>query len=215
MNTYHKIQSVYKRDPETNHKTFLEGQWSLPEFDYLKNNNWIYTEKVDGTNIRIMFDGVKAWFGGKTDTSQMPTRLANKLAVYCAENLDIFFNTFDSIENIPESHVCMYCEGYGAGIQKGGKYRKDQNVVLLDVKIGSWWLKREDVESLGDTFQTDVVPIIGKGTLLEAIERVREGFTSNWGDFIAEGIVARPEVDLKSRNGDRLITKIKHKDFIR
>ena len=34
-----------------------------------------------------------------------------------------------------------------------------------------------------------------------------------WGDFIAEGIVARPKVTLFTRKGERLITKIKHRDF--
>jgi hypothetical protein len=46
------------------------------------------------------------------------------------------------------------------------------------------------------------------------IDQTRTGFKSQWGDFIAEGIVARPVVELKSRNGDRIITKIKYKDFI-
>lgn len=41
----------------------------------------------------------------------------------------------------------------------------------------------------------------------------REGFTSTWGDFIAEGIVARPEVELFDRMGQRIITKIKYNDF--
>jgi len=31
--------------------------------------------------------------------------------------------------------------------------------------------------------------------------------------FQAEGIVARPKVELLSRTGERIITKIKHKDF--
>jgi len=49
---------------------------------------------------------------------------------------------------------------------------------------------------------------------MEAIEMVRNGFNSQWGNFMAEGIVARPKVELKTRKGERLITKIKHRDFI-
>ena len=44
-------------------------------------------------------------------------------------------------------------------------------------------------------------------------ELARKGFNSYWGDFKAEGIVARPAFELKARNGKRLITKIKYKDF--
>ena len=51
MELYHKIQSVFKRDPATNHKRFLMGEYSLPEFEYLANNEWVATEKIDGTNV--------------------------------------------------------------------------------------------------------------------------------------------------------------------
>ena len=109
---------------------------------------------------------------------------------------------------------CLYGEGYGAQIQKGGgKYRPTQDFVLFDVKVGEWWLQRSDVESIAGVFALDVVPIIGTGTLNDLIAMVREGFNSTWGPFAAEGIVARPAVELKTRNGSRIITKLKHKDF--
>ena len=76
---YHKIQTVYKRDPVTKYKTLLEGEYSLPEFEYLADNEWVWTEKVDGTNIRVMWDGWKKLsFGGRTDNAQIPTPLVNK-----------------------------------------------------------------------------------------------------------------------------------------
>ena len=54
MNEYHKIQTVFKRDMQKNGKTLLEGHWTLPEFEYLSVNIWSWSEKVDGTNIRVM-----------------------------------------------------------------------------------------------------------------------------------------------------------------
>jgi len=57
------------------------------------------------------------------------------------------------------------------------------------------------------------VPIIGMGTLHEMVELAKTGFKSRWGDFMAEGVVAKPAVELKSRNGERIITKIKYKDL--
>jgi len=57
------------------------------------------------------------------------------------------------------------------------------------------------------------VPIVGKGTLQDGIDLVKKGFNSVWGDFLAEGIVARPAVELRTRRGDRVITKIKACDF--
>ena len=108
---------------------------------------------------------------------------------------------------------CLYGEGYGTKIQSGGNYRPDQDFVLFDVNVGGWWLQRPAIEDVAAKFAMDVVPVIGRGTLHDAITMARSGFNSQWGNFLAEGIVARPVVELKTRNGSRIITKIKHRDF--
>ena len=108
MNEYHKIQTVYKRDPATKFKTPLEGDFSLPEFEYLKDNVWVFTEKVDGTNIRVMFDGETITFGGKTERAQIPVPLMNRLNQKILPQLEMFKAIFDS------DRVCLYGEGYGA-----------------------------------------------------------------------------------------------------
>ena len=208
MNQYHKIQTVFLRDPATNYKTLLEGQYALPEFEYLADNQWVWTEKVDGTNIRVMWDGTTITFGGKTDNAQIPAFLVNRLS-------DTFFPLRDTFLSLwPDGGVCLYGEGYGAKIQKGGgNYRPDQDFVLFDVKVGDWWLRRGDVEIVSAKLGIDVVPVIGYGTLFEMVELARNGFESEWGHFTAEGIVARPYVELFNRGGNRIITKIKHSDF--
>lgn len=139
MKDYHKIHTLFKRDLKT--KRIIPGRYSLPEFEFLKDNWWVFTEKVDGTNIRIMWDGTNITFGGKTDDAQIPTNLLSKLQ-------ELFHN-------------------------------------------------KE----------------IGEGTLTDAVEMARKGFKSKWGDFMAEGLVAIPKTELKTRKGERIITKIKYKDF--
>jgi len=208
MEKYCKIKTVYKRNPDTKFKTLLEGQFSLPEFDYLKYNEWVFTEKVDGTNIRIMFQNGRIKFSGKTDDAQIPAKLTNWLNDKFSNQIETMNEMFDDAE------VCLYGEGYGAKIQKGGgNYSKEQQFALFDVKIDEWWLKRSDIEDIAIKLHIDIVPIIGSGNLFDMVERTRKGFDSAWGDFTAEGIVARPMVELFARNGRRIITKIKHKDF--
>lgn len=207
MNQYHKIKTVFLRNPETNYKTLLEGQFALPEFEYLKDNEWIFTEKVDGTNIRIIQNPPELKFYGKTANSQIPSFLVNKLN-------EIFNSLKGKITKIFPGEACLYGEGYGAKIQKGGgNYRQDQGFVLFDVKVGDWWLRREDVEDVAEKLGIDVVPIIGEGDLYEMVEIAKNGIKSRWGDFQAEGIVARPKTELKTRSGKRVITKIKCRDF--
>lgn len=202
MKEYHKIQTIYKRD--TSGKIII-GDYSKPEFKYLSKNDWLWSEKVDGTNIRVMWSEGNVKFGGKTDKAQIPSNLTNRL-------IELFptekFLSLDSTE------MCLYGEGHGSGIQKGGgNYSLNQDFVLFDVKIGHWWLLRKDVEEIAEKLNISVVPIIGAGTLFEAEELVKKGFNSKWGNFLAEGLVLTPMVPLMSRNGDRVITKLKYKDF--
>jgi len=209
MHEYHKIQTVFKRDPSNKHRTLLEGQWTLPEFEYLANNKWVFTEKVDGTNIRVYFRDGKIAFGGRTDRAQIPATLVERLNDRFLSQAERLTDIFDGAE------VCLYGEGYGAKIQKGGgNYRPDQDFVLFDVLVGYWWLQRSDVEDVAKKLGLDVVPVIGTGTLLEMVERAKAGIPSTWGDFQAEGYVARPATELKTRSGHRLITKIKCRDFV-
>ncbi len=210
MIEYHKIDTVFKRDPETKHKLLIIGDYSNPAFEYLADNQWTFTEKVDGTNIRVIYSEGRVSFGGKTDAAQIPAYLVDRLRQKfdTPEQIELFASIF------PDGG-CLYGEGYGAKIQKGGgNYRQDQDFVLFDVKVGPWWLLRDAVEDVARKLSADVVPIIGVGTLHEMVERARTGFDSAWGPFQAEGIVARPSTELMMRNGARIITKIKHKDFV-
>ena len=206
MREYPKIQSIFKRDEKT-HK-FIEGQWSLPEFEYLQNNQWIFTEKVDGTNIRIIWDLETVRFGGKTENAQIPAFLVSKLQ-------DLFpVEKFQKY--LYESSLCLYGEGYGARIQKGGGNYKADGVdfVLFDVLIDEWWLKREDVEDIASKLGIETVPIEYRGTIHDAIALIKSNsLYSKWGNFLMEGLVLRPEVELFTRNKQRIITKLKHKDF--
>lgn len=206
MDTYHKIQTVYKRDPENNHKTLLDGEYSLPEFEFLKDNEWVFTEKVDGTNIRVIPGRDHMVYRGKTDKAQMPPTLQSAL--------EGRFNPLHEkmLEMFPEG-ACLYGEGYGAKIQSGGNYRPDQDFVLFDVRVGDWWLQRADVEDVASTLGLDIVPVIGWGTLDAMVAQAANGITSTWGNFQAEGIVARPSTELCTRSGERIITKIKTRDF--
>jgi ATP-dependent RNA circularization protein (DNA/RNA ligase family) len=207
MREYHKIDTVFKRDPDTKFKTLVIGDYSREEFGYLAGNDWVFTEKVDGTNIRVIVHDDAVSFGGKTDNAQLPAFLVRRLEELFMPQLAVLVETF------PDGG-CLYGEGYGAKIQKGGaNYRADQDFVLFDVKVGEWWLQRETVQDIGAKFGINVVPIIGCGALKEMVAMVQCGFNSTWGEFVAEGVVARPAVELKGRDGKRIITKLKHRDF--
>ena len=208
MTEYHKIQTVYLRDPATKHRTLLDGQWSMPEFGYLASLPWEWTEKVDGTNVRVIVsgDGHVVKFGGKTEEAQLPTKLYDRLVQRFVGNPAV----------TALGDCVLYGEGYGAGIQKGGElYAERQDFVLFDVFSGGLWLRREDVYDIARKLDVPHVPVFGHGSLHEAINVARAGADSKVAASPRkiEGLVMRPAHELLTRRGDRVIAKIKAKDF--
>lgn len=207
MKPYHKIPTVFKRDPTTENKTLLLDKYATPEIEYLWNCWWTFTEKVDGTNIRVVsLPSGDICFCGRTDRANIPAKLTNRLR-------ELFPHHERLHEQFPDG-ACLYGEGFGAGIQKGGgNYQATQEFVLFDIRVGNWWLEQEAIREIAKKLELKVVPIIGAGNLEDMMHNVECGFSSVWGPFQAEGIVARPDVELFGRNGERVICKLKTKDF--
>lgn len=212
MLPYHKINSLYKRDATTKYKTFLRGQWTQPEFELLAELEWIGTEKVDGTNIRIIWDGQAVSFAGRSDNAQLPGPLTNYLQTHF---------TPERMEHALQGPVTLYGEGFGGKIQKGSGYSPDQRFILFDVwaeaePLGVW-LNRETVEGIAEGLDIPAVPVRYRGSLIGAEGMVFQGFQSGvaQSELIAEGLVLRPAAELRDRMGRRIITKIKYKDYVR
>lgn len=202
---YPKINGAFRRD---NHGVIIPGNWSVPEFDYLQDSTWEWTEKIDGTNIRFYWDGIKVIMGGRTDNAQLPPKLISNMS-------ELIFSP-GTWENVfPDCNdVTVYGEGYGAGIQSGGNYSSEQEFIVFDVKVGQWWLKRDDVIDVTGKLGLRVVPFMGACTLNTAWDFItNHGLESDWDGVKAEGIVGRPAVDLYNRKGERIVTKLKVKDW--
>jgi hypothetical protein len=212
MKEYHKIQTVFLRTPESKFKALMEGHWALPEYEVLKDIQWVWTEKIDGTNIRIMWDGTEVTFGGKTDNAQLQAPLLKVLQTkFTPQKMKTVFN---------DTPVCLYGEGYGASIQKEGRQYLPREVdfILFDCKVGYFWFTRATLEDVASRLEIGIVPVIGSGTLLEAVDFVKKGYTSTIAhdkSLIAEGLILKPVVELFNRQGNRIIAKIKYRDFRR
>lgn len=205
---YHKIETVFNRDIEGS-KKLIEGSWRNETVEFLADCKWQFTEKIDGTNIRVMWDGHKVVFGGRTERANIPKPLENKLIEMFGgeENEQLFEQVFG------EKEVILFGEGYGPKIQNGGLYRSDVSFILFDVMVDGIYLKRESVESIAKTFQIDAVPILFEGTIMEGVAFVKTKPLSTIGKAQMEGLVARPKVEMIDRRGNRVIVKIKVVDF--
>lgn len=209
MKEYTKIETLYRRDEQT--KKLVIGQYHNETVEYLKNNQWVFTEKVDGTNIRVHWDGHAVSFAGRTDNAQLPPHLFVYLTTTFGgeANAQLFEQKFGS------SQVTLYGEGYGVKIQNGGLYRDDVALVLFDVEIDDLFLRRDGIEDVAKYFCIEIVPIVFEGTLDEGVSFLRSHKLSTIAKRGAslEGIVGKPKMELLDRRGNRVIVKIKHKDF--
>lgn len=209
MEEYHKIKNIYERDNKT--KKVIEGKYSEELFEFLRNNVWEFTEKIDGTNIRIIWDGYKVSFAGRTDKSLIPVELGNRLfALFGGEkNEQLFEQKFGKMQ------VILFGEGFGNGIQNGRNYLDKQDFILFDVKINSNYLTRNNVEDIAEYFGIKAVPIALTGTLENGVEYIKTKPLSKVAckEYIMEGIVGRTKVELLDKNQNRAIVKIKVNDY--
>jgi len=218
---YHKIQSVFLRDPATKHKNFLLGEWSEPEFGFLAPCEWSWQEKIDGTNIRVYWNGKDKTirFMGRRDLPVADDGTPSNVPDFLLDQLKTMFSVERLDKTFQGRNVVLYGEGYGAGVQKGGgNYMPDGcSFRLFDVFIGKFWIEQENVGNIAETLGLPYAPMIGTGPLTDAINLVKMGFVSQCAQspqFIAEGLICRPALNLLTRGGDRIITKIKCKDFV-
>ena len=203
---YPKIETLFERDAH-----FVVNPLSLRSPVLGTISEWDVTEKIDGTNIRIMLSVTgEVTFGGRTNNASIPADLVQYLIKTFAP---------DKIKTLWRDEpidIVLYGEGYGAGIQKGGGlYRPDKSFILFDVLFGGkWWADYKAVADIATKLDVDVVPYLGRMTLGEIVELVQNGFASRIGNTQSEGIVARPIETLFNKRGNRIIIKLKTKDFV-
>ena len=208
MKEYEKIETLYVRDDKT--KKLVDGKFRNETVELLKDIDWEFTEKIDGMNIRIYWDGHKVSYYGRTDKAQIPSQLMNRLIELFGG--DINEEMFE--QKFGDMPVMLIGEGYGAKIQKGGgDYRTDNDFILFDVCINGNYRPRESVNEIANYFNIDVVPTIMIGRLQDGVDYVKSKPKSKIGNADSEGLVARPLKELKDRTGNRIIVKIKVKDF--
>ena len=204
---YQKIPNIYKRETFGKNNLII-GDFTSDELAYLKDNEWFFTEKVDGTNIRVIWDGYRVEFRGRTDKAQIPKQLLEKLEeLFGGESKEeLFESTFG------KKNVILYGEGYGGKIQGGGGYG-DTDFILFDVMVDGWWLSRADVVEVSVVLDINVVPYLFSGSLEDGVDFIKSRPKSELRDSELEGIVGQTCVPMYNRKGERIIVKIKCRDF--
>ena len=205
---YEKIQTLWKRDAENNY-CIIEDDFTREEFSNVRD--WIATEKVDGQCITIIVTEDNIEIHGKKKTTEF-NKAHEPLLAYINEKF-----TRDRLDEIIDftkaDTVVFYGEGYGPKIQKGGKYRDTQSFILFDIRIDGIWLV--DIDEWAFKLGIENVPIFGRGPISSIVKIVKDRTKSliEGADCIIEGIVARSVPLMLDRFGNRIIWKLKVKDY--
>jgi len=116
--------------------------------------------------------------------------------------------------------IVIFGEGYGGKCQgMRDTYGPNLKFVVFDVKIDDVWLDVPDMDEVATLFGLDVVPFAKIEATVAALDQYRDMHSAQavkcgcGNDKLREGIVIRPLMELRKKNGDRIIAKHKSDAF--
>lgn len=183
-----------------------------PELEYLSKNLWAYKRKLNGENMRVLWNGEQAIWNGKTNDFQTNDETTEYMNATFVE--EIFEEKFGR-----EKQVLFFGERMAPDSQGNELKLEKVEFVLFDVKIGDTWLEPENLRAVAKYFNIRTCYDFMRAkdekknyidTLENLINAVTRGDFKEW-----EGIVASPVIGLYNRKGERLICKIKNHDYLR
>lgn len=213
MKEYQKISTLYKFDGVTKKYT---NEISSPEVDYLKDLPWLAAEKLDGSNIRVEYDGHRVSWSGRTDNSNLPKEIEELLQKTFGDSEVIFE------QNFGDKQVMLFMECYGGKIQ-GGVYGGSERLIGFDVMINGMYLDKRCIASIFEYFNVETVEFFEVESLTKLIDIVKNNIKSGVKDMSdhaaedrpteKEGYVCVPAVRLLNAKGERIIVKVKYRDL--
>ena len=163
-------------------------------------------EKIHGTSAHV---------GWKFETK--------KVNYFTGENHKLFLSLFDEEflikkfeEIFPDQDVVIFGEHYAGKCQGMSHiYGKVSKFIGFDVKVGFVWLNVPNAHDVCQQFNIDFVPFTKILVDLETFNEHRDApSVQAWrngcgDDKKREGIVLRPLVEMRTNNGERVISKYK------
>lgn len=205
MKEYQKIETLYTFDSEI--KRFRKEFYN-PIVEYLKDCKWFGTEKIDGTNIRILWNGHSFEFGGRTDNAEIPKAVMKILTETFNYDMEVLFE-----QKFGEKETMLFMEAYAGKIQNGA-YEGTENIIGFDIMIGDIYLDKTVSKQIFEELGLKFVPVLKFNNLQECIDYVYNNKQSIiQPQSKMEGLVCYPAVRLYDHQGKRIIVKIKNKDL--
>lgn len=238
---YPKILAPFARDTASDKYVNLE-KWSKPEFKVLNDIDWEWTAKADGTSIGLRWDGERVSFIGHTDKSQIPPKLLKYLqdTFGTSEAESVFEDLYGSVPVTVYGEGISSETNENYGHPDGWFIAFD---VKCDLPNGRWWDRKSVKTFVSKFPGIIEVPLLFTGSIEKAVDFIKQykfynnpnNKDKNYLDHIIgqktfyqlnidlkcpydcnrplEGVVGRPPVELLNSNGERIICKVKCKDY--
>lgn len=206
MKTYQKIETLYKFNTTIN--KFVENDFTNPIVKYLYDCKWIGSEKIDGTNIRVLWDGFSFSIAGRTEKSDVPKEVKLLFDTIFNKDAEIII---EQIFGVKEVIFCM--EAYGGKIQNG-TYKISERLIGFDIMVNENYIQRESARDIFEKINIPFVPLYIFKNLKEAIDFVKTNPVSQVDNTAyIEGLVCLPYERIYDNQGNRIAVKIKVRDF--
>lgn len=190
--------------------------WASREFELLADvPGWTFTEKIDGTNVAVIWDGHRPKI---VTRDGHPLTAQASLTVDTRETLAKIFaeEILESVFGDKPARIYLEVYGHGVGVHPWLTRRlPDQRIAVLDACINGFWLARGTLTTLANgTFELECAPLRADvQTLTRAVAVVTAGMPSALGEFTAEGLVGVAPLGLFNRKGERILVKVKTEDL--
>lgn len=176
------------------------------------NGEWVATEKLHGANFSLWSNGMGVKAARRTGFLEEGESFYG-----CWPVVEKYKDAALELSRLIISPVVLFGELVGPGIQSGVHYSDEKDFIVFDVA----YVLDEKLVFLDFTDKIinilkgigfNVVPVLKRGTYQEVME-LDNLYNSTYGDFIAEGYVAKPVVSYVLPNGSRVGIKSKNEHF--
>jgi len=206
--------------------------------DFYGDGEYVATEKIHGSNFSIWYDGTDIKYAKRTGYVEEGENFFNYKIAVNNQMLEMKIKRiYDTLKRLFKKDMTIiiygelfggkynhtsvsYVKGVGA-IQKGVSYTPNIAFACFDISIDGEYLNYDFFKRICKSNELVMVPEIFRGTLAECLEQdnalnsvvYKEFGLPEIKDNVAEGLVIKPVIGKRMRNGARVIIKSKNEKF--
>jgi len=195
-----KTLTLFKRGDD-----FKVKPWLFTDQRFGLLNYWLVTEKMDGMSVILSANSENYGIHGRSPNTQFTPEQES----FLHDQTSAAIGRLSKHILYDGKKVDIYAELVGPGVNGNSHNFKDLQLYVFDVRINDFWLDWTNTASVAQDADLVTVPVIYTMTLPEIVRLVRDTPQTEY----FEGIVARSDPYLYNNKGERLMFKLKAKDF--